>query len=398
MRRRASVVVLALGLIACGESGPTIIAVDTPVDVADSASPSIVGSDTEATGSDAPAAEDLPPSPPDVPVADLPDVSEPDTAPIEDPGAPVPDTPPPLPDDGPPLDLPAGGDDDAGGDVAPPTCDCGPDQLCVDGTCVTTCLTCDCAPGPNSCPNAPGGGQVPGATTPDAYATLQQLTGTSAHWGACAAGDELACHLFTREAARFLFEKDPSWGLLTKVPGQNQCNATACGNDVTCGYAGDAIIYRATNQVVDMVAGVGLPGASVAWQLVPKLDYNNWAPPPCDVVQPKDALLSGEALASGQKRVSADGRFQLEYQADGDLVLTHVGVGVLWQSGTKSAPGNAQMQLDGNLVVYDASGAPLWATGTGGHPGAWLVLQTDGNAILHGTDGTPLWATNTCCY
>jgi hypothetical protein len=257
-------------------------------------------------------------------------------------------------------------------------------------------------PAADACPDPPGGGQVKGATTPDAFATLQALSAQSAWWPGCVDGDELACHLFLREATRSLYEQDPNWGLLTKVPGQNQCSASACGNGVSCGYAADAIIYRATNQVVDIIVAIGAPGASLAWQHMPKLDYNHWAPPPCVTSQsgptPSEALASGEALAPGEARESTDGRFRLEYQVDGDLVLTYVGTGALWSTGTKGAPGSAAMQGDGNLVVYDAGGTPVWASDTPGNPGASLVIQNDGNVVIHATDGAAIWATNTCCY
>jgi hypothetical protein len=234
------------------------------------------------------------------------------------------------------------------------------------------------------------------------FAAFVAAKGQSEHWGACTGGDELACHLFVRQVIRTLYEQDPNWGLLTKVPGQSQCTFTACGSDVSCGYATDAIIYRATNQVIDVITGIGAPGSSVAWQLVPKLDYNHWAPPPCmpggTDPKPTGMLASGKSLAAGEAVVSSDERFRLEYQADGDLVLTYVGFGVLWSTGTKSAPGSASMQGDGNLVVYDAGGTPLWASDTGGNPGAWLALQNDGNAVIYTAGGASIWATGTCCY
>lgn len=285
----------------------------------------------------------------------------------------------------------------------PPCTECGPDQICQAGTCVPACQGgCGCLPPPDACPNPPGGGVTPGAQTPNEYGALAAHTSVSGHWGACHDGDEVACHLFLREWVLTMYQKDPNWGLLSKTPGQNQCTLSACGNGVACGYAADAIIYRATNQVIDIITGIGAPGSNVAWQLVGKLATNNWAPPTClpgsTTPGASDTLESGEGLAAGQKRVSTDGRFQLEYQSDGDLVLSFLGVGPLWSSGTKSAPGAAQMQGDGNLVVYDANGTPLWASDTAGNEGAKLVLQNDGNAVMYNGSGTPIWATNTCCY
>lgn len=291
-------------------------------------------------------------------------------------------------------------------DTTPPVCACGPDQNCVSGQCVSQCQGTPCTdacpgPAPNDCPSPPGGGQIPGAVTPNAYAKLQGIAGGSAHWGDCASqGDEVACHLFVREAALALHLEDPNWGMLSKNPGQWQCTAVECGN-ISCGYGEDALIYRATDQVVDVVAGAGQPGASVAWQLVGKLASNNWVPPPCSV-QPQtkasDTLHPGESLLPGQKRVSTDGRFSLDYQGDGNLVLNYIGVGPLWASGTGGPAGQCVLHPDGNLVIYDAGNNPVWATNTAGNNGATLHVQSDGNTVLYNQGGNPVWSTETCCY
>ena len=53
---------------------------------------------------------------------------------------------------------------------------------------------------------------------------------------------------------------------------------------------------------------------------------------------------------------SADGRFQLTYQSDGNLVLSQQGT-QLWASNTGgTSPGKTIMQTDGNLVIYDGGG------------------------------------------
>jgi hypothetical protein len=94
---------------------------------------------------------------------------------------------------------------------------------------------------------------------------------------------------------------------------------------------------------------------------------------------------------------SADGRFHLIYQGDGNLVLYDEAWSPMWATGTQgSDPGAAVMQSDGNFVVYDAQGVALWASSSSyGHPGAWLLLQSDGNLVIYDVDGTPLWATDT---
>ena len=106
-----------------------------------------------------------------------------------------------------------------------------------------------------------------------------------------------------------------------------------------------------------------------------------------DRLAPGDRLLAGESLAS------ADGRYELAYQTDGNLVLYDRPTGVaLWWSGTvDDDPGEAVMQDDGNFVVYDGQGSPVWWAGTSGYPGAHLVLQDDANAVVYAPGDVPVW-------
>jgi Ricin-type beta-trefoil lectin domain-like len=110
-----------------------------------------------------------------------------------------------------------------------------------------------------------------------------------------------------------------------------------------------------------------------------------------------DHMAPGEFLLPGQFRQSADGRFRLIYQGDGNLVL-YQGSSPLWASWTFSTnPGMAVMQVDGNFVVYDSTG-PVFSAGTDGHPGAYLAVQSDGNTVIYSPFTSALWATNTCCH
>jgi len=113
--------------------------------------------------------------------------------------------------------------------------------------------------------------------------------------------------------------------------------------------------------------------------------------------QPSDTTIyPGDFLLPGQSRQSADGRFRLVYQVDGNLVL-YQGSNPLWASATYGTTlGFVAMQADGNFVVYDSTRA-VWASDTWGHPGAFLVVQDDGNTVIYSPGSSPLWATNTCC-
>jgi hypothetical protein len=106
-------------------------------------------------------------------------------------------------------------------------------------------------------------------------------------------------------------------------------------------------------------------------------------------------MQPGEVLFPGQSISSANGRYTLVYQGDGNLVLYGPG-GALWASNTNGQPvGVAIMQGDGNLVIYGPGGTVVWASNTDGNPGARLVVQDDGNVVIYRTDGTAAWATNT---
>ena len=101
-------------------------------------------------------------------------------------------------------------------------------------------------------------------------------------------------------------------------------------------------------------------------------------------------------LRSGGWLASPSGRFLLEMQTAGNLVLydTQGGAHAIWYDSTSGTPGSTlAMQGDGNLVVHRPDGTAAWNSGTSGKPGAWLNLQDEGNAVIYlGT--TPLWWTS----
>ncbi len=109
-----------------------------------------------------------------------------------------------------------------------------------------------------------------------------------------------------------------------------------------------------------------------------------------------DVMWAGDVLHPDDVVRSRDGRFELVYQLDGNLVLYHHGA-PLWASNTHgTAPGAVFMQHDGNFVMYDANNVPIWSSvGSHGHPGAWLIVQDDGNVVIYSESSEPLWATNT---
>lgn len=109
-----------------------------------------------------------------------------------------------------------------------------------------------------------------------------------------------------------------------------------------------------------------------------------------------NVLASGTALKPGDSVTSTNGRYHLELQSDGNLVLTGP-TGVAWDSATRGkGVATAEMQADGNFVLYTADRLPVWDADTTG-PGAHLVLQDDRNIVILAADGTTmLWTPN--CY
>jgi hypothetical protein len=107
-------------------------------------------------------------------------------------------------------------------------------------------------------------------------------------------------------------------------------------------------------------------------------------------------LSPGQRLESGQAIFSPSGRYRLELQGDGNLVLSHAFLGrptAIWASNTWGRTAtHATLQHDGNFVLYNGS-QPLWASNTAGRSGAHLDLQNDGNLVLY--QPVTAWQTNT---
>ncbi len=109
-----------------------------------------------------------------------------------------------------------------------------------------------------------------------------------------------------------------------------------------------------------------------------------------------DTIYPGQWLGMHQELRSANDRFALVYQADGNLVLYRDDSQPLWASQTAgTSVGQAVMQDDGNFVIYDAHGNGMWHTGTNGNPGAVLTLQEDGNLVVYTASGVPIWSSGT---
>lgn len=111
----------------------------------------------------------------------------------------------------------------------------------------------------------------------------------------------------------------------------------------------------------------------------------------------KSNLTDGQNMTTCEFIQSADGRFTLLEQCNGDLVLYGPGYSTMWHSNTANYGGaSLAMQTDGNLVIYAPNNGPaIWSTGTGGNSGDSLVVQNDGNVVLYSWSGKSMWSTGT---
>jgi len=101
-----------------------------------------------------------------------------------------------------------------------------------------------------------------------------------------------------------------------------------------------------------------------------------------------DRLYPGEELKIGDYLKSANGKYRLILQRDGNLVLYGPRNQPMWSTNTQGIPvERCIMQRDGNLVLYVPGGQPAWNTGTQQSPGSFLYLQDDGNLVIYG----PVW-------
>ena len=101
---------------------------------------------------------------------------------------------------------------------------------------------------------------------------------------------------------------------------------------------------------------------------------------------------TGQQIIQNQYIRSADGRYALLLQTDGNAVLYGPGYHVLWQTHT-TAGDHFTMQTDGNLVLY-AINVARWQSGTSGN-NTYAVLQTDGNFVVYSSTNYPLWYSGT---
>lgn len=108
-----------------------------------------------------------------------------------------------------------------------------------------------------------------------------------------------------------------------------------------------------------------------------------------------NTTLRSATMFQGQQLETADRRFRLAFQQDGNLVLYSPNR-ALWSANTHGKGAKrVTLQADGNLVVYDGSGRAIWNTLTFGNGPSQLVVQQDGNLVLYNGSGRATWNTAT---
>ena len=121
--------------------------------------------------------------------------------------------------------------------------------------------------------------------------------------------------------------------------------------------------------------------------------------PSSDTLQPNSIMQQGGAI------VSADGKYELTLQTDGNLVVYGTAPGAsapevpIWSLGTTTGAVLSN-QCQGNLVLYDANGKALWATPTATQGPSRLVMQNGGNLVLYrdtGNSSVATWGTGSQC-
>lgn len=114
-----------------------------------------------------------------------------------------------------------------------------------------------------------------------------------------------------------------------------------------------------------------------------------------DYLKQTNNVIDKGSLYSGQTLTTADRKFRLTLQQDGNLVL-YSPTKAIWATFRFSPKvSRLQMQSDGNLVAYDTDNKAFWTSKTNGHPNSRLVLQPDGNLVIYSAANKVLWHTAT---
>jgi hypothetical protein len=108
-------------------------------------------------------------------------------------------------------------------------------------------------------------------------------------------------------------------------------------------------------------------------------------------------LCPGRTLQPNTILRSANGKYKLEMQTDGNLVLRNDFNQIKWASNTYGNPGSrVQMQFDGNLVIRNAGNQIIWASNTYSdfifrNNSSSLRVEDNGNLVIYKPNNAAIW-------
>jgi hypothetical protein len=167
---------------------------------------------------------------------------------------------------------------------------------------------------------------------------------------------------------------------------------------------GNLVVYNQNNVAVWATGTNGNPGARLVLQTDGNMVIYNtsnvalWATQtnqnPDHLAYINTWFTAPGRMYPGQSIDTADGKYHLMLQRDGNLVL-YSPTRAVWATGTDGrAAAFLILQPDGNMVIYDKSARPLWSSGTAGNSNLRNVIQQDGNLVLY-SPTRAVWATGT---
>ncbi len=135
------------------------------------------------------------------------------------------------------------------------------------------------------------------------------------------------------------------------------------------------------------------PGLSIAQPVSPPTAPPT-PPPPVSppAARPRDRVWAGVSLPTGSVLRSGDGRFELCFQSDGDLVIyrNQPAPRQRWWSTRTQGSGAQVLRLgtDGVVRLLSGSGQVVWSGGRSDtFSNGYLHMQNDGNLVAYRIDG-----------
>jgi hypothetical protein len=110
-----------------------------------------------------------------------------------------------------------------------------------------------------------------------------------------------------------------------------------------------------------------------------------------------DTLIVNQSMKPNQHLTSANGKYRLVFQPDGNLVLQRqTDHTQLWASDTAKKNGKRLvLGSDGNLRLETHGKTPAWTSDTGSSRVNRLTVHDDGNVAMYDTANKQIWSTGT---